>query len=215
MKRADTNWLSESDPTGMARRTERVLSAVQDRSGKACPNCQTPVCGHVVVFSIALGFEEEPFCLSCLASETGKELNCLRDELMVYVLTRDCLVQGFRLASIKEESGSGKVPLCLWPGETPVGGRDLNPAGDDGLEPDIGINPDLSRADHFWDAGDLGCGDLVLQLRIRFTDMEAGESMGLVAQDAGAAEDIPAWCRLTGHPLIAATAPHFLIRKKD
>jgi tRNA 2-thiouridine synthesizing protein A len=66
-----------------------------------------------------------------------------------------------------------------------------------------------------WDAGDLGCGDLVLELRQRLDAMRPGQILTLVARDPGAAADIPAWCRLTGHTLIVEQAPRFEIRRKE
>src|SRR2546430_5991527 len=45
--------------------------------------------------------------------------------------------------------------------------------------------------------------------------MRAGQVLRLVAQDAGAAEDVPAWCRLTGHALLSAEPPVYLIRRKE
>lgn len=55
--------------------------------------------------------------------------------------------------------------------------------------------------DQEWDAGDLGCGDLVLALRGRLRDMP-GQVLKLVARDPGAVADIPAYCRMTGHQLL-------------
>jgi tRNA 2-thiouridine synthesizing protein A len=69
--------------------------------------------------------------------------------------------------------------------------------------------------DATWDAGDLGCGDLVLQLRFRMETMHPGQVLRLVALDPGAPADLPAWCRLTGHTLVAAEHPVYLIRRKE
>ncbi len=55
-------------------------------------------------------------------------------------------------------------------------------------------------ANEVWDAGNLGCGELVLELRGRLTAMP-GQVLRVIALDPGAPEDIPAWCRLTGHKL--------------
>jgi NifU-like protein involved in Fe-S cluster formation/TusA-related sulfurtransferase len=52
-----------------------------------------------------------------------------------------------------------------------------------------------------WDAGDLACGELVLELRGRLAAMP-GRVLRVIALDPGAPEDIPAWCRLTGHSLV-------------
>jgi tRNA 2-thiouridine synthesizing protein A len=70
-------------------------------------------------------------------------------------------------------------------------------------------------ADVEWHAGDLGCGDLVLQLMVRMNAMGAGEVLRLVALDPGAPADIPAWCRMTGHTLIEAEPPTYLIRRSN
>jgi tRNA 2-thiouridine synthesizing protein A len=66
-----------------------------------------------------------------------------------------------------------------------------------------------------WDAGDLACGDLILQLRGRMEGMPPGAVLRLVARDTGAPEDLPAWCRLTGHALLAADPPVYLIQRKE
>ena len=59
-----------------------------------------------------------------------------------------------------------------------------------------------------------GGGELVLELRFRMAEMPPGAVLRLVALDPGAREDIPAWCRLTGHPLVSADHPTYLIRRK-
>lgn len=53
-----------------------------------------------------------------------------------------------------------------------------------------------------WDAGHLGCGELVLELRLRMRQLDSGQTMRLTARDLGAPADIPAWCRMTGHHLL-------------
>ena len=71
------------------------------------------------------------------------------------------------------------------------------------------------RDDVVWDAGDLACGDLLLRLRVRMEAMRPGQVLRLVALDSGAPEDLPAWCRLTGHTLLAADHPVYLIRREE
>ena len=66
-----------------------------------------------------------------------------------------------------------------------------------------------------WNAGDLGCGELVLELRQRLEAMRPGQVLILTARDPGARADIPAWCRLTGHALIAQHHPVYQIRRKE
>ena len=70
-------------------------------------------------------------------------------------------------------------------------------------------------ADAEWDAGDLGCGELVLTLRTRLQALEPGEILRLIARDPGAPADVPAWCRLTGHALVVEQHPVYLIRRKE
>ena len=67
--------------------------------------------------------------------------------------------------------------------------------------------------DDSWDAGDMGCGELVLDLRFRLQAMP-GRVLKLVATDAGAPEDIPAYCRMTRHELVHAEPPAYWIRAR-
>ncbi len=62
--------------------------------------------------------------------------------------------------------------------------------------------PAICDHDHEWDAGMLGCGDLVLALRLRVR-AAPGQVFKVTALDAGAPADIPAWCRMTGNALVA------------
>lgn len=66
-----------------------------------------------------------------------------------------------------------------------------------------------------WDAGPMGCGELVIALRGRVRALEPGQLLLLIATDPGAVEDIPAWCRLTGHPLRRAAHPEYLIERSE
>jgi tRNA 2-thiouridine synthesizing protein A len=66
-----------------------------------------------------------------------------------------------------------------------------------------------------WDAGDMGCGELVLELRMRLQPMQPGQLLKLTARDPGALEDLPAWCRLTGHRLVMAVHPVYWIGRRE
>lgn len=70
--------------------------------------------------------------------------------------------------------------------------------------------------DFDWNAGDLACGDLVLELRRRVR-AAPGKVFRVIALDPGAPADIPAWCAMTGHALLAQDpAEHaYFIRAKD
>ena len=65
-----------------------------------------------------------------------------------------------------------------------------------------------------WDAGELGCSRLVFELRTRVNGLAPGEALEVVARDPGAPVDIPAWCRTTGHTLVSAEHPTYVIRRK-
>lgn len=52
-----------------------------------------------------------------------------------------------------------------------------------------------------WDAGHMGCGELLVALSKRLRQMPS-QTLKLVALDPGAALDLPAWCRLTGNDLL-------------
>ena len=64
-----------------------------------------------------------------------------------------------------------------------------------------------------WDAGELGCGELVLELRMRVGAMRPGQVLRLIARDPGARADMPAWCRMTGHTLVSQQHPVYLIKR--
>ncbi len=57
------------------------------------------------------------------------------------------------------------------------------------------------RADEEWDAGDMGCGELVLELRKKLR-AQPGSVFKVTATDLGAPEDLPAWCRITNNELL-------------
>lgn len=70
-------------------------------------------------------------------------------------------------------------------------------------------------ADDTLDAGSKGCGELAFELWVRLRALAPGQLLRLVTTDLGAPQDIPAWCRLTGHALVRAEPPNYLIRKKE
>jgi len=66
-----------------------------------------------------------------------------------------------------------------------------------------------------WDAGNMGCGELLMELRFRMNSLAPGQIFKLIALDPGAIEDIPAWCRLTGHALVSTEHPLYVIRRRE
>ena len=73
---------------------------------------------------------------------------------------------------------------------------------------------DGPTADAEWDAGDLGCGDLVLKLSTRLLGIEPAAILKVRATDPGAPEDLPAWARLTGNKIVRASHPFYWIQRK-
>lgn len=64
-----------------------------------------------------------------------------------------------------------------------------------------------------WDAGHMGCGEILLLLRRRMKALDPGEVFKLTAHDPGAPVDMPAWCRLTGRRLLRANHPEYWIEQ--
>lgn len=71
--------------------------------------------------------------------------------------------------------------------------------------------PDWPAAAEF-DGGETGCGELLLDLFLYCKRQGPGATFRLRAHDPGAPQEIPAWCRLTGHELLKASPPYFLIK---
>jgi tRNA 2-thiouridine synthesizing protein A len=71
------------------------------------------------------------------------------------------------------------------------------------------------KHDAEWDAGAMGCGELVMELRFRMIPLRPGEVMLVTALDPGAPEDLPAWCGMTRHELLAAEHPRYWIARRE
>lgn len=65
-----------------------------------------------------------------------------------------------------------------------------------------------------WNAGDVGCGALVMGLKQQLDQVGAGELLRVTARNDGAPLDLPSWCRVTGNELIVANHPNYILRKK-
>ena len=75
--------------------------------------------------------------------------------------------------------------------------------------------PDHNDApEPFFDGGDTGCGELLLDLLLFMKKQPDGAIVEVRALDPGAPLEIPAWCRLTHHELMASEHPHYKIRKQ-
>ena len=70
-------------------------------------------------------------------------------------------------------------------------------------------------ADREFDAGDKGCGEIAMELRTAMLALPPRAVLKLIAHDAGAPEDVPAWCRMTRHQLLRAQPPLYWIQRRD
>lgn len=187
--------------------TEAKLLADLDRlSGAPCARCGRPICGHEALFDVALGFKNAAHCLTCLAEALGWGPPELRDHLLRHFEQRDCFSRAWGTAGAREGLGPVRQPRCLWPeGEAP-----LSPAA--AVAPPGGEDFAVSSS---WDAGDMACGELVLALRGRMNSLPPGAVLKVTARDPAAPEDLPAWCRLTGHRLLRAAHPDYFLQRKE
>jgi tRNA 2-thiouridine synthesizing protein A len=74
------------------------------------------------------------------------------------------------------------------------------------------VPPDWEFDDVF-DALELGCGQLLLDFRMHIRPLPDGARVMLATRDIASPREIPAWCRLTGHRLVAQSHPYYLIMK--
>lgn len=65
------------------------------------------------------------------------------------------------------------------------------------------------------DAGERNCGELILALKRAVERLRGGEILKLICRDPGAREDLPAWCRITGHRLLWGDGSTFYIQRKE
>lgn len=84
------------------------------------------------------------------------------------------------------------------------------PAGASGVAPAEAVSEDA-----VFDAGPMGCGEIVLELRFLLAPMAPGARLRVIATDAGVREDLPAWCRMTGHTLLSAQPPTYVLQRRS
>lgn len=73
----------------------------------------------------------------------------------------------------------------------------------------------VPHADAEWDAGDLGCGEVLVMLRSRMRGLVGGQVFKLTVRDPGAPADMPAWCRMTERRLLRADHPQYWIEQRQ
>ena len=75
------------------------------------------------------------------------------------------------------------------------------------------IKPSWTWEEEF-DGGEAGCGDLLVRLKLFFDALPSGRLVLLRSLTGAAPVEIPSWCRLTGHTLMQAEHPYYLVRRK-
>ena len=88
------------------------------------------------------------------------------------------------------------------------------PARDAQSAPPAGASEPNAASPPLFDAGAMGCGEIVLELRFRLADMPPGALLAVHATDTGVREDLPAWCRMTGHTLLTFDPPHYILKRR-
>jgi len=192
------------EPVTTDARTLRLMADVRAVEGSACRACAQPLCGHAAVLSSLLGYRSTPRCAACLAAEGGEQPAAFGARLLAWLRARDCYRAAWEYAGARERSLEPARAGCAFAeGAAPAPG----PARED-------LHA-RAPADESFDAGDMGCGELVLELRARLVDLAPREVLLVTARDPGAPVDLPAWCGMTGHALVAARPPEYWIRKKE
>jgi tRNA 2-thiouridine synthesizing protein A len=188
-------------------RAEDLIAAVEERWGAPCQGCSRALVGHEIVLSTLLGFGAAHRCIECLAAGVGRKPDDLLRQALANIRRLDCYRAGW-LHSDRRLRRDGDYPHARL-----AGAPDLLDADDDpGPVPAIAGAADPESAAAF-DAGEMACGDLVLELRARLALLARGQVLRVRATDPGAVEDLPAWSRLTGNPLVRSAHPEYWIQR--
>jgi len=189
-----------------AERTAELRASVRAVAERPCQLCRRRLCGHDALLAILLGSRHAPRCSTCSATELGEPRQDLRERSLQWIRRRECFLDVWRAASDTEGFGAVDRPSCMFPADSDarVGSRDPIPAA----------STTAPVADAVHDAGDLGCGDLVLELKFTLADMPPGSVLEVRATDPAAPIDLPAWCGLVGHTLLHTSPPRYWIRRK-
>lgn len=193
-------------PAELEQRTIALQAKVHALAGHRCTRCQSPLCGHGALLAIVLGYQTAPRCASCLATEHHETAASLCERTLQWIRRRECFLHVWHNAGEHEGHGPVDRPACLFAhaAATPAATVEAVPAESNA--------PPAAAASY--DAGDLGCGDLVLELRFRLRELDPGAVLAVTARDPAAPVDLPAWCGLCGHTLRHAAHPHYWIQRK-
>ncbi|MFM1872176.1 MAG: hypothetical protein RL398_1598 [Planctomycetota bacterium] len=190
------------DPAELAAKTVKLQAQADAAAALPCRTCGARLCGHEALLTIVFGCRTAPRCSSCLASEQREARAELLQRALAWIERRGCFLHVWRTAGEREHGRRDDRPPCL-PFATAV-------APTATVAATVGPPPH----DDSYDAGDLGCGDLVLELRFRLKELAPGAVLHVTARDPAAPIDLPAWCGLCGHTLRHAAHPQYWIQRK-
>jgi tRNA 2-thiouridine synthesizing protein A len=193
---------------------EALLCSLKSIRACQCVGCGKSVCAHESLMSLVMGFKDAPRCLQCLSADLAQKKEELRDHLVGLITKRLCYNEGWVWANREEGFAANDLPGCLWPKDNASEKDGQATAAPFARSHDLSGSDLLSKFDVEWDAGDMGCGDLVLELRMRMQSLQSGWIMKLRAANSGAEKDIPSWCRMTGNTLLLQQRPFYIIKKK-
>lgn len=220
MKPAALPTPAMNPPEDRTIKAETVIAEVEARWGATCGGCSVTLIGHDVVLSMLMGLRQTPRCIACLAASVGDELEPFTRRAHSNLRRLECYGAGWRhsdrrlaaLGAWPEERVPAALRLDVTAGPAPRCTTGATEAREvERTLPDVHAAP---GADALFDAGDMGCGDLVLELRARLMGLAPGQVLEVRATDPGAPGDLPAWCRVTRHTLVHSEHPTYWIQRR-
>ncbi len=188
----------------MSERTAVLLATVRGLQGRGCGRCEHVLCGHEAVLAVVLGYKDAPRCACCIAADLHEAAPDLCERSLQWIRRRECLLRAWHVAGESEGLGAVERPACLFAAGAAV-------AAATAAVVDAAWQPEAAAS---YDAGDLGCGDLVLELRFRLRELSPGAVLHVTARDPAAPVDLPGMVRSCGHALLHASHPDYWIRRK-
>ena len=191
----------------MELRAEDLIAEVERHWGAPCTGCDRALLGQEIVLSTFLGLGAGSRCIDCLAAGIGRTPADFLRQALANLRRLDCYSAAW-LHSDRRLRRDGDFPHPRLASAPDL----LDGDGEPAAEPEIQSGAAPECAGRF-DAGEMACGDLVLELRSRLSRLARGEILLVRASDPGAAEDLPAWCRVTGHALVHRAPPEYWIQR--
>ncbi len=200
-------------------KAETVIAEVDSHWGAACTSCRCALIGHDVVLSMLMGQRDAPACIACLAAALRDGRSDFLRRAHATVQRLGCYRAGWmhsdRRLELEDVWPEDRIPRALRIEGDADDPEDLERV--EQLAPDAaGLASTRAPAPAaIFDAGPMSCGDLVLELRQQMNRLLPGQILEVRATDAGAPEDLPAWCRVTRHDMLECNPPLFRIRRRS